>query len=153
MSEAMDGTERALKLWVVLSRAVAAVEKHAMADVARHGLTIAEFGVMEALHHRGQMLLGEVQRKTLVTSGGVTYLVDRLSAKGLVERRRCEHDRRAAYAALTPEGEAMMRDIFPRHARALRHALAGLSPDEQEQAIRLLRTLGRHAAEAAPLDG
>jgi MarR family 2-MHQ and catechol resistance regulon transcriptional repressor len=139
--------EQSLKLWVVLSRAFDAVQGHAAADIARHGLTITEFGVMEALYHKGPLLLGEVQRKILVTSGGVTYLIDRLAAKGLVERRRCEKDRRAYYAALTPDGEALIREIFPSHAAAIDRALGGLDEAEKEQAIHLLRTLGRHAAE------
>lgn len=147
------GVEQSLKLWVVLSRAAAAVAAHSQADIARHGLTPAEFGVLEALLHKGPLLLGEVQRKILVTSGGVTYLVDRLVAKGLVERRRCEEDRRAWYAALTPEGEALIRDIFPRHAVVIHRALAGLDEAEKEQAIHLLRTLGRHAAETREADG
>ena len=147
------GVEQSLKLWVVLSRAAAAVAAHSQADIARHGLTPAEFGVLEALLHRGPLLLGEVQRKILVTSGGVTYLVDRLAAKGLVERRRCEEDRRAWYAALTPDGEALIRDIFPRHAEVIHRAVAGLDEAEKEQTIRLLRTLGRHAAETREGEG
>jgi MarR family 2-MHQ and catechol resistance regulon transcriptional repressor len=149
MSDLYDAeqTERALKLWVVLSRAHAAVAAHSQADIARHGLTPAEFGVLEALHHKGPLLLGEVQKKILVTSGGVTYLVDRLAARGLVERRRCDRDRRAYYAALTPAGEELIGEIFPAHAQAVRHALAGLDEQEKDAAIRLLRTLGKHAAE------
>ena len=143
-----EATAQSLKLWVVLSRAHAAVSAHAQADIARHGLTFMEFGVLEALYHKGPLLLGEVQRKILVTSGGVTYLVDRLAGRGLVERRRCPTDRRAYYAALTPEGEAVIADIFPAHAAALDRALAGLDADEKDEAIRLLRKLGRHAAEA-----
>jgi MarR family 2-MHQ and catechol resistance regulon transcriptional repressor len=144
------GEDRALKLFVVLSRAQAAVARHADADVARHGLTIAEFAILEALYHVGPLLLGELQRKILVSSGGVTYLVDRLADKGLVERRECPEDRRARYAALTPAGEALIRRIFPEHARALARALAGLAPDEQEAATALLRRLGTAAA-ALPL--
>lgn len=139
----------ALKLWIILSRAHSAVEAHARADVARHGLTLAEFGILEALFHKGPMLLGEVQRKILVSSGGVTYLMDRLESKGLVERRACPRDRRASYAALTPDGEALIETIFPEHAHALANALAGLHPAEQEEALRLLRRLGLYAAEAA----
>ena len=148
MSEVQEQTDRALKLWVVLSRAHAAVAAHSQADIARHGLTPAEFGVLEALLHKGPLLLGEVQKKILVTSGGVTYLVDRLAAKGLVERRRCEHDRRAYYAALTPTGEELIREIFPAHAEAIRHAMGGLTEQEKDEAIALLRALGRHAAAA-----
>ncbi|HEX7241079.1 MAG TPA: MarR family transcriptional regulator [Longimicrobiaceae bacterium] len=137
-----------LKLWVVLSRAHAAIEEHARADAARHGLTLAEFGILEALFHRGPMLLGEVQRRILVSSGGITYLVNRLEARGLVERRECEEDRRARYAALTPEGEALVRRIFPEHAARLEHVLAGLDEVEKTRALVLLRRLGRHAADA-----
>jgi MarR family 2-MHQ and catechol resistance regulon transcriptional repressor len=89
-----------------------------------------------------------VQKKILVSSGGITYLVDRLEQKGLVERQQCPTDRRARYAALTPSGEALIGQIFPEHARALEHALSGLDPEEKEEAIRLLRKLGRHAAES-----
>jgi len=148
-----DGNEEqgiALKLWVVLSRAHAAIEAHAAEQVTRRGLTLAEFGIMEALFHRGPMLLGEVQRRILVSSGGITYLVDRLVGKGLVERRECPEDRRARYAALTSKGEALIREIFPEHARYLEHALAGLDAGEKREAVRLLRTLGRHAAETRP---
>lgn len=155
MPEVADETsvEQALKLWVVLSRAFDAVQAHAQADIARHGLTLTEFGVLEALYHKGPLLLGEVQRKILVTSGGVTYLVDRLVAKGLVERRRCPTDRRAAYAALTPGGEALIREIFPQHAAAIDRALGGLDEAQRAQAIQLLRTLGRYAAEAPRGEG
>ena len=142
------GTEAeriALKLWIVLSRAQSAVARHTEADVARHGLTIAEFAILEALYHRGPLLLGELQRKILVSSGGVTYLVDRLEEKGLVERQECPDDRRARYAALTAAGEKLVKRIFPEHAQRIMTALSGLTKAEQAQATALLRTLGQAA--------
>jgi MarR family 2-MHQ and catechol resistance regulon transcriptional repressor len=139
-------SEAALRLWVILSRAHAAIARHAAEDVARYGLTLAEFGILEALYHRGQMLLGEVQRRILVSSGGITFLVDRLAAKGLVERRTCAQDRRARYAALTDRGRELVAAIFPAHAAALTRAMAGITPDEQRVAAGLMRELGLHAA-------
>jgi MarR family 2-MHQ and catechol resistance regulon transcriptional repressor len=121
--------------------------------VARHGLTLAEFAILEVLYHRGPLLLGEVQRKILVSSGGVTYLVDRLTGKGLVERRECAHDRRARYAALTPAGEKLVARIFPEHARCIARAVGGLSKAEQLQATALLRKLGTSAADLPIAEG
>ncbi len=144
--EVSPETEAALKLWVVLSRAQAAVSAHVSADVARHGLTLTEFAILEALYHRGAMLLGEVQRRILVSSGGITFLVDRLVAKGLVERQECPSDRRARYAALTEEGEAMIRRIFPAHAAMIERVVSGLDLPEQEEAANLLKRLGHSAA-------
>ena len=139
----------ALNLWVVLSRAYSAVAQQAVTDVARHGLSIGEFGVLEALYHKGPMLLGEVQRKVLCSSGGVTYLVDRLEDQGLVERRACPQDRRARYAALTRRGRSLIGRIFPEHARRLTQLLSALNPKEQRQVHRLLRKLGRAVAVGA----
>lgn len=145
MSEPND-TERALKLWVVLARAHAAVAERVRMDLVRHGLTPGEFGVLEALYHKGPMLLGEVQKKILVSSGGITYLMDRLVDKGYTERRPCDEDRRASYAQLTAKGAALIERIFPEHAAMLTDALAGLDEGEKEEAIRLVRKLGLHAA-------
>mgnify|MGYP001034846285 CR=1 FL=1 len=142
----------ALKLWTVLARAHAAVLAHSQADIARHGLKPGEFAVLEALYHKGPLLLGEVQRKVLVSSGGITYLVDSLEKRGLVERRACEEDRRARYAALTPVGERFIADIFEEHAAAIERAVSGLDLEEQRIAINLLKRLGLHAA-ALPRPG
>jgi MarR family 2-MHQ and catechol resistance regulon transcriptional repressor len=146
IEDSAESEARALKLWVVLARAHGAIAERASEDAARHGLTLAEFGILEALHHRGPMLLGEVQARILVSSGGITYLVDRLAKRGLVERRLCESDRRARYAALTPAGASLVKKIFPAHAKVIRDAVAGLSAHEQETARVLLRQLGRNAA-------
>lgn len=136
----------ALKLWVVLARTHNAVSQCAAEDVARHGLTLAEFAVMEALYHKGPLLLGEVQKKILVSSGGVTYLVDRLAERGLVRRKLCPEDRRARYAELTEEGSALMDRIFPQHAEMIEDVLSVLSRDEKRQVVGLLKQLGMHAA-------
>lgn len=140
--------QRALKLLIVLSRAANALGGHVARDVSRHGLTPTEFAVLEALHHKGPLLLGDVQRKILLSSGGITYTVDRLAEKGLVERRECTSDRRARYAALTAAGERLMERIFPEHAAAIVEAVSSLSAEDQEELIRLARQLGLAAAES-----
>jgi MarR family transcriptional regulator, 2-MHQ and catechol-resistance regulon repressor len=140
----------ALHLWVVLARAFRAIEAHAAADAARHELTLAEFGILEALWHKGPLLLGELGQTILVSSGGITFLVDRLERRGLVAREECEEDRRARYAVLTREGEKLVQRIFPEHARRIDQVLAGLEPAAQLQAAELLKQLGRHAAEVEP---
>jgi MarR family transcriptional regulator, 2-MHQ and catechol-resistance regulon repressor len=136
---------RVLKLFTVLSRAHAALHERTKEDIARHGLTQSEFAVLEALYHKGPLLHGEIRDAVLVSRGGITYLVDRLEARGLLERRACPTDRRARYAALTREGIAFLDRIFPEHARALEAACAALTPQEQIEATGLLRTLGKGA--------
>lgn len=135
----------ALKLWVVLSRAFAALSRQAQDDVRGDALSIGEFSVVELLYHKGPTLLGEIQKGVLVSSGGITFLVDKLVEKGLVERQDCPNDRRARYAALTKDGERLIRRIFPRHARRITEAMRGLSVTQQRELTRMLKTLGQAA--------
>jgi MarR family transcriptional regulator, 2-MHQ and catechol-resistance regulon repressor len=138
--------DAALKLWVALARSFNAVSARLAEDIARHELTQTEFAILEVLYHKGPLLLGEVQRKILVTSGGITYLVDRLVEKGLVKREECPEDRRARYAVLTPAGSALIRKIFPEHTVAIERALSGLTLAEQREAAQLLKKLRLAAA-------
>ena len=139
-------TDAALKLWVALARSFNAISARLAEDIGRHELTQTEFAILEVLYHKGPLLLGEVQRKILVTSGGITYLVDRLVEKGLVKREECAEDRRARYAVLTPAGNALIRKIFPQHTVAIERALSGLTLSEQREAALLLKKLGLAAA-------
>jgi MarR family transcriptional regulator, 2-MHQ and catechol-resistance regulon repressor len=142
-----EKTDTALKLFVVLSRAHRAMAEHARRDEERHGLSSTAFGVLEALYHKGQLLIGEVSEKILLTSGSTTYVVDRLEERGLVRRVPASHDRRATYLELTAEGERFIGKIFPVHAETLTAAAAGLTLQEQKTAISLLRKLGKAAEE------
>ncbi len=139
-------TAAALKLFIVLARAQRAITERTEANLVPHGLSGTEFAILEALYHKGPLLLGDVQRKILVSSGGITFLVDKLADRGLVERKLCPTDRRARYAALTRKGEALIAEVFPGHAEVIRVAMAGLSRAEQKEATALLKTLGLAAA-------
>jgi MarR family 2-MHQ and catechol resistance regulon transcriptional repressor len=144
-----EGTDAALKLFVVLSRAWASVASAAEVALDGEEITPTEFGILEALFHKGPLLHGEIQRKILVTSGGITYLVDRLVEKGLVRREECPNDRRARFAVLTAEGTKLMERIFPAHAQQIAHVMSALSSREQAEATRLLKKLGLTAAALA----
>ena len=141
-----DPTATALQLWTHLAKAHSAVHAHATDDLAGHGLSFAEFGLLEILHQRGPLPLGEVQRSLSVSSGGVTFLVDRLEKKGLVERRSSTEDRRSKYAALTARGKEVTAKILPAHAERIRDSMSGLTLPEQRSAIGILRALAREAA-------
>jgi MarR family transcriptional regulator, 2-MHQ and catechol-resistance regulon repressor len=136
----------AITLWAALGDAYSAMAAHATADAARHGFSLAEIAVLGVLHRHGPMLLGELQRHVSVSSGGATFLVDRLEAKGLVKRRSCADDRRATFAALTPKGARSLTRILPKHTKAIRQAAAGLSGKRQRAAAALLRELADAAS-------
>jgi MarR family 2-MHQ and catechol resistance regulon transcriptional repressor len=134
-----------LKLWVVLSRAHEAMAERARADIERAGLSLTEFGVLEALYHKGDLTAGAVSRLVLLKSGSLTYVIDKLAERGLIRRRACDTDRRRTYLSLTARGRATMRKCWPGHAAAIQDATAGLSYAEKRVAARLLKRLGLFA--------
>jgi MarR family transcriptional regulator, 2-MHQ and catechol-resistance regulon repressor len=141
--------ERALGMWVKLARAFATMNRLTGEDIRRYGLTQAQFGVLEALGHKGRMTLGDLAHKTLSTGGNITVVINNLIRDGLVRRSVSTLDRRVAYVALTPRGTRMFRRIFPQHAEAVARIAAVLAPADQERLGELLRVLGRGAEQEA----
>ena len=138
---------RALEFWTALERAHAVVQERVARAASRFDLTPSEYGALEVLGRRGPMVLGDLQQQILVSSGGVTYLVDRLSARGLVTRRPNPDDRRARFAVLTERGEELLAQIVPAHERAVSDAVDRLTRGEQHQAANLLLKLGLRLSE------
>ena len=77
----------------------------------------------------------------MVTSGAITNRVDRMEAKGLVERRRDPGDRRGVRIRLTPAGLDLVDELRPQHVANERRLLAALTADDRDALIHLLRTL------------
>jgi MarR family 2-MHQ and catechol resistance regulon transcriptional repressor len=135
-------TERALKLFIVLSRASKVILEEAHKTSEKHGLNPTEFAVLELLHHRGRQPIQKIGQKILLRSGSMTYVVDKLEKRGLLERVFCEEDKRVTYMSITPDGVNLMTSIFPEHAENIESIMSSLSTEEQNQAIELVRKLG-----------
>lgn len=151
LREWSEDDERALRLWIALARCYATYARAVATKITDYGLTAAQFGILEALHHVGPLSLGELAEKLLVTGGNVTYVMDRLEDQGLVRRRRSGSDRRVVQASLTPEGRALVAGVFPQHVEFVRGLADHLEPEEQEELRRLLKKLGRAVAESGPV--
>ena len=113
---------------------------------AEHGLDGWEFDVLSALRRAGtpyELSPGQLVTETLVTSGTMTNRVDRLAARGFVERRPDPSDRRGVIVRLTSTGmavvDAALADLLA-HEHTL---LADLRGDEREELSGLLRRLLR----------
>ena len=132
-------------LWLILWKAYDSLRKHAECHIHSLGIGFSDFGVLEALLHKGPMPVNTLGGKVRLTSGSITALVDRLEKKGLVERRDDPADRRSRMVHLTTAGRKMIACAFADHERAMEQATAGLTGAEKTQAAELLKKLGRSA--------
>jgi MarR family 2-MHQ and catechol resistance regulon transcriptional repressor len=74
--------------------------------------------------------------------------VDRLVKKGLVSRKDQPNDRRVRRVELTPKGRALITRGFGEHAAAMENVADVLSKNERLTLLRVLKKLGKHAAES-----
>jgi MarR family transcriptional regulator, 2-MHQ and catechol-resistance regulon repressor len=144
--------EEALRLWIALARSYQTFAREVGIRVSDYGLTVPQFGILEALYHLGPLSLGELADKLLVTGGNITYVMDRLEKQGLVERHRSDTDRRVVEARLTPEGRAKIASVFPGHAAFIRELVSPLGREERQRARELLKRLGKGIARTDPED-
>src|SRR5262245_51178834 len=138
--------------YLVLWRTARAVEARALASIADTGLCASDFGVLEALLHKGPSPVSELGRVVLLTSGSMTAAVDRLASRGLVARAESAADRRVRLIALTKAGRSVIEAAFARHAADLENIAAVLSQAERRTLVSLLRRVGR-SAEGTAADG
>ncbi|NMO96498.1 MarR family winged helix-turn-helix transcriptional regulator [Paenibacillus lemnae] len=142
MADHQEQEELSLYLLVVLARAYNSVMLHSTRSIQSHGLNTTEFGVLDVLYHKGSQPLQKIGEKVLISSGNITYVVDKLQKKNLLVRRASSEDRRVIYAELTPEGRELFETIFPDHQKKMDAAFGGLTEEEKKQASALLRKMG-----------
>lgn len=133
---------QSLKLFIVFSRAYRAVNDQVNKSIHSFGVNPTEFAVLELLYHKGDQPLQQIGEKILLASGSITYVIDKLEKKGLIVRKACEKDRRVTYASITDKGTAFIEEVFPKHEQTIHETLSGLTAEEKEQAIALLKKLG-----------
>jgi DNA-binding MarR family transcriptional regulator len=141
--------ERHLAAWRSLLEAHAAVVELLARELeAERGLPLGWYDVLltldQAREHRLRMQ--ELAQSVLLSKSGLTRLIDRMEANGLVRREPCPSDRRGAFAVLTPQGRSTFRRAAPVHLRGIQEHFAR-HLDDQEAAT-LVAALARVTAVA-----
>ncbi|API91663.1 MULTISPECIES: MarR family winged helix-turn-helix transcriptional regulator [Virgibacillus] len=131
-----------LKLFVVLSKAYRSLMEQVEDDIQQRGLNLTDFAVMELLYHKGPHPLKAIGEKILLTSGSITYVVNKLENRRYITRIPNQNDRRVTFAEITEKGEKLLEHIFPGHWSRIEEITSGLDEVEKQIAIDLLRKLG-----------
>jgi len=141
----------ALDAYIKLIRATDSIIARIQRRTAQQGLTLSQFGVLEALWHLGPLCQRELGAKLLKSGGNITLIIDNLEKRALVERKRDRDDRRFVTVHLTEAGAALIREVLPGHVEAIAAEMSALSREELGELERLCRRLGRVDAPPAGL--
>ena len=136
-------TKLANEAWEALFRAQSTIIQELTARDAWEDLLPREYGVLYALSSAPEGLrITELGEDVLLTQPGMSRLVARLEARGLVRRVDDPEDARACRIRLTPAGAATQRRIGRTHARHVAEAMSrNLDRRELERLLDLCRRL------------
>jgi DNA-binding MarR family transcriptional regulator len=125
---------------VGLLRAADTVRRHLANVIEPFGITGQQYNVLRILRgaHPEPLATLEIAERILEHAPGITRLLDRLEAKGLVARQRGARDRRQVLCTITRKGLALLEDLDEPVSDGNASALAMLSRQELEELARLL---------------
>ena len=110
-------------------------------EIQGFNLNVSEFGVLEMLLHKGEQPVQKIAERILVTSGTISYVIDKLQKKDFIYRKNCEKDKRVFYICLTETGEKYISDIFPKHKQFIDDLFNGLDDDFKTELTAKLFTM------------
>jgi DNA-binding MarR family transcriptional regulator len=130
--------EDRLAVWASFLRAHAAVTAKLERELlAERGLSLAWYDVLLQLRRAGgEVRMQQLARSVLLSKSGLTRLVDRMEAAGLVARRSCPTDRRGTFVRLTQAGRDAFRAAAPIHLRGIEEHFTSRLDEADRRALR-----------------
>jgi DNA-binding MarR family transcriptional regulator len=138
---------------VALFRTAEVVRRALGAVVEEKGITLQQYNVLRILRGGGTggVPTLDIAGRMVEHAPGVTRLLDRLEAKRLVRRVRCERDRRQVLCWIAPAGERLLAELEKPMRDAARRRLAGLGPKGLQTLIELMEDVRSEPARPAEL--
>ena len=121
--------------WEAMLSAHASLMRRFNAEEVWEDISMKEYDVLYTLSKCTEPIrLTDLNQHVLLSQPALSRLVDRLAARGLVQRIADSRDLRTVRLALTEDGRALQRRVGRRHARSVARAMRSeLTPDELDQ--------------------
>jgi DNA-binding MarR family transcriptional regulator len=132
MNENLDEFHLAAwRAFLTTHAAVIDLIEHDLAEARQ--LPLSSYDVLLALVEAPEyrLRMHEIARAVVLSRSGLTRLIDRLEAEGLLSRERSNTDRRGAYAVLTAKGLAAVRQAWPTYAKGISQHFTSLLNDKE----------------------
>jgi len=127
--------------FISLMKASDHVSSFVHAHLKDEGITVSQFGVLEALNYKGSMCQKDIAEIIRKTTGNMTTVIDNLEKHGLAVRKKDAADRRYFTVSITDRGRQVLNDVFEIYRKNVTHKMADLTIDELNSLITICRKL------------
>ncbi|NCB29024.1 MAG: MarR family transcriptional regulator [Clostridia bacterium] len=131
-----------LKILIGLHRTANEIDRKTARIAAQFGLTLGQFAVLEALYHKGDLTVGQVQKAILSSSGTMPLIVNKLAQQGYLTRKQDENDRRCSILQLTPAGRELIAQVYPLNEEMILRQMDCWTMQEKTTLVTLLQRFG-----------
>jgi DNA-binding MarR family transcriptional regulator len=107
-------------------------------DLSEHGVNNVVFRTLSVLYIHKSLTVNEIAVLAVTEQSTASRMIDSMVSSGLVKREIAEEDQRRRLVALTAEGEALLRKIWPIMENNYDRLIEGIDPDDIEVCARVL---------------
>ena len=99
-------------------------------NISEFGLNLTDFSVLDLLFQKGEQTTQKIGEKMLITSGSITYIVNKLEKMELICRNKSETDKRITYIKLTKKGRETIFELLPLQIEKINEIFSDFSRED-----------------------
>lgn len=132
-----------IKFMIVMNKMMSNIHNQLAHQWKDFEINETEFLVLFALDANGPLTIQDIGQKINMTSGTMTYVIDKLEKKTYIKRVRCSEDRRRIFIELTDQGKSFWDETIVVHAEHLKDFFSHVTDDEMHQVTDLMKKVGK----------
>lgn len=132
-----------IKFMIVMGKMHATVLGKTEKYIKELGLNSTEFLIMYAIAAHGRLTIQDIGARISMTSGNMTYTIDKLEKRNLIIRERCPNDRRKIYINLTQEGQDKWTEIMHEHTNHMSEVFKNIDDADMIETINYMKIIGK----------
>lgn len=121
-----------LKLFISLSRTMLYLDRETDKIYKKHGITKAQFAVLEVLYHKGDLSQCDIRQLILTTAGNLPVVINNLLKEDLISKRPHEEDGRRQVLSLTLKGRKLIEEVVPENQKCIEDCFSVWTEKEKE---------------------
>lgn len=132
------------KFMVVLGKMQSSIYTQLDHHIKQLGFNTTEFLVMYSIAAHGPLTIQDIAARIFVTSGNMTYTIDKLEKRDILKRLHCQEDRRKIFIDFTKAGKEQWDSLIDQHSEFLDQLFTGIDEALLDQTIENMKVIGKH---------